>query len=73
MDIAEIIERAGGPKTISELSKGTEQPITVSGVQKWRQRGFIPQEHWDLIQSITGVSIVQLHRISKQRRSRAAA
>lgn len=71
--IDDLIRKAGGPKAISEASARTACPIGDAAVHKWRHRGLIPAEHWDLIAELTGVSVVTIHNInSAARRERRA-
>lgn len=72
-NIDAIIAKAGGPDAIARESKNTLYRISACGVQKWRQRGRIPDEHWDLIMRLSGVSMITLYRLNKARRSRPAA
>lgn len=70
--IDDLIRAAGGPKAISEASARTLFPVGDAAVHKWRYRG-IPDDHWDLLAELAGVSVVTIHRINRAtRRERRA-
>jgi hypothetical protein len=73
MDVTQLISKAGGPSVIAQRSAETGSPISVWAIQKWRARQSIPDEHWQLLSQLTGLSIAEIYAISAARRGSRAA
>ena len=71
MDVNDLIDKAGGPKAIAQASRRPRK-LSVFAVQKWRKRG-IPDGHWDLIMSLTGVPLEVVYRANRSFRADKAA
>lgn len=69
MTIPDLIKQAGGPKAIALASRKTKHRVTFYAVQKWAHRG-IPDEHWDLIMELAGVSLETVYRANREFRAR---
>jgi hypothetical protein len=69
MTIPDLIKQAGGPKAIALASRKTKHRVSFYAVQKWAVRG-IPDEHWELIMGLAGVSLEEIYRANQEFRSR---
>ena len=67
--IPELIKSAGGPKAIAQASRKRKHRVTYFAVQKWAVRG-IPDEHWDLIMELAGVSLEEVYRANQEFKAR---
>ncbi len=70
--IPDLISLAGGPKAIAAASLQSRQQVTYYAVQKWSSRG-IPDEHWELMMSLTGVSLEEIYRANRDFKARKVA
>lgn len=71
--IRDLILKAGGATAIAEASRrDPDGQITPWAVEKWKSRG-IPDEHWDLLMDLAGVTPADLYAINKAVRGSRAA
>lgn len=49
-----------------------KQDITTEAVYKWRKRGKIPPDYWNVLMELTGVSLEQIYAIVSARNAKAA-
>jgi hypothetical protein len=68
VDIAGIVRRAGGAASIAAASAGA---VTADAVYKWRRIG-IPDRHWPLLMSLSGVTADELVRANRAARGAPA-
>lgn len=60
LTVSEIIGRAGGPRAISDASQRSKEPFSKDAVYKW-VKGGIPDRHWPIIISLTGLKVSQIY------------
>lgn len=65
MTVDQIIKRCGGPARITDDSDGD---VGRWAPYKWSKIG-IPEQHWALIRSLSGVTVEQLHEANELARA----
>lgn len=65
MTVEEIIKASGGPNRITDESGGE---VGRWAPYKWPKIG-IPEQHWALIRSLSGVTVEQLHEANELARA----
>lgn len=65
MTVDEIIRECGGPVRITDESGGD---VGKWAPYKWPKIG-IPEQHWALIRSLSGVTVEQLHEANEHARA----
>lgn len=73
MTIKEIIEKSGGPKAIGDaIAAARGKPSKPDAVYKWPAIG-IPDRHWPIIISLSGVTAQELFEANLEARGEAVA
>lgn len=67
LTVQNIVARCGGVRSIAERST-----VSAWAIYKWYRKG-IPEEHWDLVMSLAGVSVQQIYQANKTARYRLGA
>lgn len=70
LTIAEIIDRAGGPKAIADASRLTADPFSKDAVYKWG-KGGIPDRHWPIIIALTRLDVAAIYSANLAARGNA--
>jgi hypothetical protein len=60
MSIDEIIKRCGGAGAIERAWRAQGGRLGYRTVYKWRRSG-IPWKHWQVVSSLSGVTVEQIH------------
>ncbi|NSX92676.1 carph-isopro domain-containing protein [Agrobacterium tumefaciens] len=68
--VSEIISKAGGPRAIADASLSTHEPFSKDAVYKW-VKGGIPDRHWPIIISLTGLNVSEIYEANLAVRHRS--
>ncbi len=64
LTVQQIVARCGGAPSISARSD-----VSSWAVYKWYRNG-IPNEHWDLLMEMSGVTAAEIHQANRMARAR---
>lgn len=73
MDEIEKLIAAADPEKIVKAALRRDMELTVDAVYKWKKRGQIPLDYWDIVMKLAGVSLDKIYAINKAMRQKKAA